>query len=63
MLEVGGVATKNVVASCKTFRIVFKKNVRLLPVTIIREDVSVQWLEAIAPDAREALEAFMEELE
>ena len=40
-----------------------KKNVRLLPVTIIREDVSVQWLEAIAPDAREALEAFMEELE
>ena len=29
MLEVGGVAAKNVVASCKTFRIVFKKKCAL----------------------------------
>ena len=63
MIEVGGVAAKDVVASYKTFRMVLKKDGRLLPVAIIREDVSVQWLDDVAPDVREALEAFMEELE
>ena len=63
MIEVGGVAAKDVVASYKTFRMVLKKDGRLLPVAIIREDVSVQWLDDVAPDAREALKAFMEELE
>ena len=42
---------------------VLKKNGRLLPVGIIQEDVSVQWLDDVASDVREALEAFMEELE
>ena len=42
---------------------VLKKDGRLLPVAIIREDVSVQWLDDLPPDFREALEAFMEELE
>ena len=63
MIEVGGVAAKDVVASYKSFRMVLKKDGRLLPVAIIREDVSVQWLDDVAPDVREALEAFMEELE
>ena len=43
MTEVGGVAAKDMVASYKTFR----------------EDVSIQWLDDVAPDVREALEAFM----
>ena len=63
MIEVGGVAAKAVVASYKTFRMVLKKDGRLLPVAIIREDVSVQWLDDVAPDVRKVLEAFMEELE
>ena len=63
MIEVGGVAAKDVVASYKTYRMVLKKNGRLLPVAIIQEDVSVQWLDDVASDVCEALEAFMEELE
>ena len=64
MIEVGGVAAKDVVASFKTFRTVLLKNGRLLPVAIIREDVAVQWcLDDVASDVREALEAFMEQLE
>ncbi len=63
MIEVSGAAAKNVVASSKTFKIVLNKDGRLLPIALIREDVSVQWLDNVASNVRDALEAFMEELE
>ena len=65
LIELDGFAAKDVHASYKVFKVVVKSDGKMLPVAYFNDNGSVQWLEksVVSEGVREAVEAFIAELE
>jgi len=65
MIEIGGFEAKNVHASYKTFRIMARKDGKLIPVACFHGKGCVTWMDqhVVNQAVRDALEAFVAELE
>ena len=65
LIELGGIAPVNVIASYKSFRVVVRHNSKLIPVAQVGLTLAVGWLEdsIVNAQVREAMEAFLQDLE
>lgn len=65
LIELGGIAPVNVLASYKSFRVVVRHNSKLIPVAQVGVTLEVGWLEdsVVNAQVREAMEAFLQDLE
>ena len=65
LIELGGIAPANVIASYKNFRVVVRHNSKLIPVAQVGVTLAVGWLEdsIVNVQVREAMEAFLQDLE
>ena len=65
LIELGGIAPVNVIASYKSFRVVVRHNSKLIPVAQVGVTLAVGWLEdsIVNVQVREAMEAFLQDLE
>ena len=67
LIELGGIARVNVIviASYKSFRVVVRHNSKLIPVAQVGVTLAVGWLEdsIVNVQVREAMEAFLQDLE
>eukprot|EP00434_Breviolum_minutum_P001783 symbB.v1.2.001578.t1/scaffold88.1/size340390/13 len=63
MIELAGVAPKDVLVNYKSFRVMVRQGGKLCPVAVVGEDMDVQWSNDGMPAVREALDAFIAELE
>ena len=64
LIELEGIAPVNVIASYKSFRVV-RHNYKLIPVAQVGMSLAVGWLEdsIVNVQVREAMEAFLQDLE
>ena len=65
LIELGGIAPVNVIASYKSFRVVVRHNSKLIPVAHVGVPLEVAWLEdsIVNVEVREAMETFLQDLE
>ena len=63
MIELAGVAPKDVLVKYKSFKVMVRQGGKLCPVAVVGEDMDVQWSNDGMPAVREALDAFIAELE
>ena len=65
LIELGGIAPVKVIASYKSFRVVVRHNSKLIPVAQVGVTLAVGWLEdsIVNVQVREAMEAFLQDLE
>ena len=65
LIELGGHAPKDVVASYKMFRVVIRANSKLIPVATVHEDLRIQWLDmSIASEPiKTAMDQFIADME
>ena len=65
LIELGGIAPVNVIASYKSFRVVVRHNSKLIPVAHVAVPLEVAWLEdsIVNVEVREAMETFLQDLE
>ena len=63
MIELAGVESKDVLVNYRSFKVMVRQGGKLCPVAMVGEDMDVQWSNNGVPAVREALDAFIAELE
>ena len=65
LIELDGLAAKDVHANYKAFKVVVQSDGQMLPVAYFNDNGSVQWLDktVVSEGVREAVESFIAELE
>ena len=63
MIELAGVEPKDVLVNYRSFKVMVRQGGKLCPVAMVGADMDVQWSNNGVPAVREALDAFIAELE
>ena len=65
LIEVQGLTPSNIIASYKTFRVVIRDQGKLMPVAFVGRNLGLEWLDAsaVVDGVREAMDAFIQDLE
>ena len=65
LIEVQGLTPANIIASYKTFKVMIRDQTKLVPVAYVGRNLGLEWLGAsmVVDGVREAMDAFIEDLE
>ena len=65
LIEVQGLTPANIIASYKTFKVMIRDQAKLVPVAYVGRNLGLEWLGAstVVDGVREAMDAFIEDLE